>query len=433
MANQFYSNDFAPKYNLADFYRGGDQAMAEQQAQEDIYKSQLANILSAGRMPNELAESNLSGAKANQLNNPDYLNWYEKGLTGSYKSQDAAGNLKQAIYGDELAATTQELKNKLSSGQLKQEELSNYLRRIDDLKKRQEAGTLGAPDTMGFPQQQQPEYQSPINLDYGNEGRGLTPLPILKTEGAMRDSMGTDYRSGSKPYDLETIDTEIRRTKDPKILAELQNERNRIVAELGAGGGGEQPTSSVMQRFAKSGSKSGNSFLNGIPGNDPYNEGLMGILMDTPEFRQKLAMGEQKTDSAEEIADKRAQALKEKTKKELADPKYKEQLMQAFKTMANPDATPQEKYEAEMVIHYDRQARLAGAPGGYQGRMDMGAMGIPTKPSPVEQNKMPTPPTAQSASGSLESKVKASGQQWEPNKYEYREGPNGEIQRKLKG
>jgi hypothetical protein len=58
--------------------------------------------------------------------------------------------------------------------------------------------------------------------------------------------MGDDYYTGSQPYDLQTIDQEIARTKDPKILAMLQEERARIVQELASGGGYGTPNGGAV-------------------------------------------------------------------------------------------------------------------------------------------------------------------------------------------
>lgn len=427
MAYQDISTGYKPEFALGALYQGYNAGNADN-------ASQLANLaneqaLQKARItdPYDALKSVYEGQLANaKSQDPNYIPWQLKGQMGQMMSQDAAGRMKQDTYQEELDATKQELTNKLKKGKLTQEEQDHYLGRINDLKRRRDSGELGQTGTSGFTMQQ-PEQQSDLNPNYGNEGRGLTPLPILKNEAAMKTSMGDDYRSGSKPYDLETIDKEIKQFGDK--TGELSKERARIVAELSQGGTVEQPTS-IMQRFSQSGTDGKNKFLQGIPGTDTYHEGMMGILMDTPEFRQKLALGEQKTDSAEEIAAKRLEAAAAKAKKELSDPKYNEQLATAFKMYANPSASPQQKYEAETFIYMDRQRRLAANPTAYTPKMDLGQYGIPMQVSPVNQPQAPTPP---SGDNTIESKVKASGQTYEPSKYDYRIGPNGEVQRKQKG
>jgi len=77
---------------------------AAQQAGEESNKRQLENLMAEAKLqkarlsdPMELVKERLEAAKANQLTNPEYLKWYENGLTGSYKSQDAAGNIAQTL------------------------------------------------------------------------------------------------------------------------------------------------------------------------------------------------------------------------------------------------------------------------------------------------------------------------------------------------
>jgi len=77
---------------------------AAQQAGEESNKRQLENLMAEEKLqkarlsdPMELVKERLEAAKANQLTNPEYLKWYENGLTGSYKSQDAAGNIAQTL------------------------------------------------------------------------------------------------------------------------------------------------------------------------------------------------------------------------------------------------------------------------------------------------------------------------------------------------
>lgn len=56
--------------------------------------------------------------------------------------------------------------------------------------------------------------------------------------------------------------------------------------------------------------------------------------------------------------------------------------------------------------------------------------GSSTKPTATPRT--PAPPAAPAASTSIKSAVEAAGQQYEPDKYEYRIGPTGQLERKLK-
>lgn len=118
---------------------------------------------------------------------------------------------------------------------------------------------------------------------------------------------------------------------------------------------------------------------------------MAAILGMSPEYAKSAALQEQRGQDSLEATRLRAEASKK-----FNDPKYKEQLMHAFKVMADPKATEFEKYEAQTVIHYDQQARLAGAPGAYKPQgIDMAQYGIQMNPSAVQQNPAPKPPGGQ--------------------------------------
>jgi hypothetical protein len=87
--------------------------MAEDQNREDLLKSQLANLLTTGKMPNELAESNFFGAKANALNTPEFLNDYLAGQRGQQQSLAATGKFDTEVLPNKIAFTNREYGNKI--------------------------------------------------------------------------------------------------------------------------------------------------------------------------------------------------------------------------------------------------------------------------------------------------------------------------------
>lgn len=437
MAIEQISTGYRPEFALGALYHGYNAGNADNAAQ-------LANLTSQWDLQRKQAQDPLNtiskeyDAKlANaKMQSPGYIPWMLQGYIGQMKSQDAAGRMKQAIYDDELAATTNELRAKSSAGILKQEELNHYLERIAELKRRRDAGALNTDGASGFEMQQQ-EQQSNYNPNYGNEGRGLTPLPILKTEAAMKASMGNDYRSGSKPYDLETIDKEIKLHGDPKGI--LAAERARIVAELSKGGAGEQPNAGipgpapVFSNMSSSTTGGTNKWAQGIPGSNPYHEGMMGILMDTPEFRQRMAQVEHKTDAQLEQQQLRQEMLRDMqaAKKTINEPKYKEQLAAAIQILSTANADPAAKAKAQMFYNYHQQLVTAAAPANWKQTPDMTQFGIQTNPSPVQQTQATTQAPA-AASDGMEAKVTGAGFKYEPTLYDYRVGPDGKVQRKKK-
>jgi len=200
------------------------------------------------------------------------------------------------------------------------------------------------------------------------------------------------------PYDLETLDKEIKQFGDP--TGELGKERTRLVASLAAGGGGgETPNQQVGIAPVFSNMSSGG--LGNKP--TPYSDlipkqsvlaKMAGIRALEPKFVGDMAKLETKVDSAEDIALKRAEAQAVAARKELKEPKYNEQLAAAFRTRASATATEQEKYEANMFIWLDQQRRFVANPSAYNPRMDMSQMGMPMMPTPVAQGRAqePTPP-----------------------------------------
>lgn len=122
-----------------------------------------------------------------------------------------------------------------------------------------------------------------------------------------------------------------------------------------------------------------------------------------PKIMAQERMLGQKIDSAEEIAAMRLAAERERHQKQQNDPKYKEQLAAMFKVMADPNATPQQKYEAQMFITLDQQSKLYASGGGYKQDINMGQMGLPMNPAPVQQLTLPQPPNPAQQSGSTSS------------------------------
>lgn len=114
-----------------------------------------------------------------------------------------------------------------------------------------------------------------------------------------------------------------------------------------------------------------------------------------PDTMSKERMLGEKLDNNIDLAEIRARAAQQAHQKQQQDPKYKEQLAAAFKTMANPNATPQEKYEAQVFITLDQQSKLLASGAAWKPQADMSQFGIPTLPSPAQQLQLPTPPTPQ--------------------------------------
>jgi len=134
------------------------------------------------------------------------------------------------------------------------------------------------------------------------------------------------------------------------------------------------------------------------------------MLADTmsqvdPAIMAKERMFGEKLENNIDVQELRNQKNAAEVTKKISEPKYKEQLAMAFKTVANPNATPQEKYEAEMFIYFDKQNRIAANPGAYNTKVDVGQMGsIPMTQAPVKQQEAQRP---QPPSGSAQAPTQA--------------------------
>ena len=100
------------------------------------------------------------------------------------------------------------------------------------------------------------------------------------------------------------------KTKDPSEYI------NKIKLKMGVGG--TQPVFSNMQ-------KAENPWTRGIDLQDPYYNQLMGLVMDTPDFRRDMAKQTERTDSTEKIA-------ANKMELELQKARLKEQFVKDPKT-----------------------------------------------------------------------------------------------------
>lgn len=122
-----------------------------------------------------------------------------------------------------------------------------------------------------------------------------------------------------------------------------------------------------------------------------------------PKIMAQERMLGSKLDSAEEISANRLAAQREQHIKQQSDPKYKEQLAAMFRVMADPNATPQQKYEAQMFITLDQQSKLYASGASYKQDLNMEQMGIPMNKAPVQQLTLPQPPNPAQQSSSTSS------------------------------
>lgn len=399
--------------------------LANAQAAENLQQSQYDNPL---KSLGNLYDASLASAK---MNDPNYIPAQLLGQIGQMKSQQYAGKKAEALSDFDIENEKQKLKNGLLSGQLDQKTYDEQMRMINELL----AGGGQQPSApIGFSMTPSPEYRKE---NYGNEGHGLSPLPILKTEAAMKSSMGNDYRTGDMPYDLETLDKEIKLHGDK--TGELGKERARLVASLQqGGGGGEIP---VPQQT---------TYSNLIPTQSVLAK-MAGTRTLDPKFVGDMAKLETKVDSAEDIARMRAISASRNAQKTMSEPKYNEQLAKHRDTVAivetklamQKPVTEQEYVEYRKAFNWIQDhnvTRQIANGANFKGTTPLAQFGIEQGPSPISQvqtaQPMPFNGAGQQAvpiNNDIKTKVESAGQVYDPSKYEYRISPSGEVQRKPKG
>jgi len=112
-------------------------------------------------------------------------------------------------------------------------------------------------------------------------------------------------------------------------------------------------------------------------------------LKATPEFQGKKELADDKSTSAIEIANIRAQAAIDAAEKRAEaskkEAKYNEILMQQYKIVADPTASLEDKTIAQKIIDQHRIGKLYGNPGAWQEGIDMSKLGIQMAPSVIDR------------------------------------------------
>lgn len=130
-------------------------------------------------------------------------------------------------------------------------------------------------------------------------------------------------------------------------------------------------------------------------------------LGSTPEFWQKQQLQTDRLESNEYIAQLKADAAK----KQLQDPKYKEQLAAAMKTLGDPSASPEDKERA--ADFYQRHAFLVQVanPANFKQSIDLSKYNIPLNPPPIvaSGSQPPAQPAAKPAGGGTTIKYDSKG------------------------
>ena len=123
-----------------------------------------------------------------------------------------------------------------------------------------------------------------------------------------------------------------------------------------------------------------------------YNQGLLGILKNTPKFAQDKelkddAQAARMTELETRLAAQHeADLLRAQSKESQKQMKYNEILMRAMQDVANPAVSPEQKAISQKVIDLHRMNKLYSNPAAWSEGIDISKLGdIPMKPSIVER------------------------------------------------
>jgi len=184
MAMSFDSGDWKPRYDLSAYLSGIKNSYAESAEQEELRKSQLANLMTLGKSGNELDKSNLEGAlAAAKLANKNYI---PSELAGEMATNESLG-YKRDYDRDTLSGRIGFDNSKNAQGVLENEGKGI----VTGAQNRALAGVAGG--GIGFPMGQ-PE---PLGQAGGYN--------IMPSTGAPTPVMG-NMRKGGKPSDTPWSD-----------------------------------------------------------------------------------------------------------------------------------------------------------------------------------------------------------------------------------
>ena len=123
-----------------------------------------------------------------------------------------------------------------------------------------------------------------------------------------------------------------------------------------------------------------------------YNQGLLGILKNTPKFAQDKELFDDKQEAAMQALEARLNAqheadlLRAQSKESQKQMKYNEILMRAMQDVANPAISPEQKAISQKILDLHRMNILYSNPAAWSEGIDISKLGdIPMKPSIVER------------------------------------------------
>lgn len=377
MAMQMMDTSYKPDGLLGALFSGMNSASAEEDQKQNLIREFLANQRESQAQPFDQMGKQYEGMLAQaKTNDHNYIPWALKGQMGQMMTHDAAGRGKQATYANDVALANQTSQHAIDRGGL--------LSKVDELQKQFASGG----GSMGFPMApQQPagggvgfQMQPPSKPHAGGRTGGfewqVPPQVQAHQDQVANGVIASEYTTREKRVDA---------------LREI----NRALATKGL-----EPTQRAMLLREKAGIESSGTNSEVVPQQpeqlaantpdmDQY-EKLMALLVDTPEHRAKLAQGKEKTDSMERIATERHTALLEAARLKALNDKHdtmSQYRAAQYKIASDPNASAEARAQAKNVLSNMSEDELAKQAAAWKPSMNLGEMGVPMNPSPVEKAK----------------------------------------------
>mgnify|MGYP003583746022 CR=1 FL=1 len=381
---QNINTGYTPEFGLGAFFAGQNAANTQAANEEELARLFLANQRELSMQPLDVQRKQLevpgleydAALARAKRSDPNYISKVLQGYMGQMNSQIAAGRGAMATEPSKTAADIQQNKNALSEAGL-----------MGRLWKLKEDPTISLPTT-----------NVPNKAD-GTSRRGDASWQVSLADQIARDAAALAIRRKeweSNPYDPELNLDIINKSKQ---LAALKAKARQPEAAPEPA-----PTPAVVAAPTAT--------------NTEY-ERLMQALTDTPEFRQKQQLSQQKTDATVEAAKVRAQAQLDLLKAKIASTPVKgaktlEEALVRYqeKLAAGHSPTPEEQLAHEnAVAAYNTKWQAQYKPGIAAQVGEGGKVGLINKPGPAAYvPKKPTTGETREINGNTYEKVEGGWQ-----------------------
>ena len=378
---QNINTGYTPEFGLGAFFAGQNAANTQAANEEELARLFLANQRELSMQPLDVQRKQLevpgleydAALARAKRSDPNYISKVLQGYMGQMNSQIAAGRGAMATEPSKTAAAIQQNQNALSEAGL-----------MGRLWKLKEDPTISLPTT-----------NVPNKAD-GTSRRGDASWQVPIQDQIARDEAALALRR--KEWESNP--------NDPTLNLDIINLSKQLAANKAKAASGEQPPMAMAATEPVSKT------------NTEY-EQLMQALMDTPDFRQKQALTQQKTDASVEAAKIRAQAQLDLLKAKIASTPVK-----GAKTLEEALVRYQEKLAAghipsaeEQLAHentinaYNTKWQAQYKPGIATQVDSAGKVGLINKPGPVAYvPKQPTTGETKTINGNVYERVEGGWQ-----------------------